>query len=61
MGGKQGIHVRVFIMQLNSTKFLYLGARPLHKVRLQSRNLEKVMHSVLAMLKRGKVNLSEAW
>jgi hypothetical protein len=48
-------------MQLSSTKFLYLSAHPLHKVRLQSRTLEKVMHSVLALLGRGKVSLGEAW
>jgi hypothetical protein len=47
-------------MQLSSTKLLYLSAHPLHKVRLQSGTLEKVMHSVLALLKRGKVSLGEA-
>jgi hypothetical protein len=39
-------------MQLGSIEFLYLSAHPLHKVRLQSRNLEKVMHSVLALQSR---------
>jgi hypothetical protein len=46
--GKQGKHVRVFIMHLGSIEFLYLSVQPLHKIRLQSRNLEKVMQSVLA-------------
>jgi hypothetical protein len=59
--GKQGIHVRVFIMKLIPTEFLYLSAHPLHKVRLQSGNLEKVMHSMLALLGKGKVSLNEAW
>jgi hypothetical protein len=59
--GKQGSHVRVFIMQLSSIEFLYLSAHPLYKVRLQSGNLEKVMQSVLALLRRRKVSLGEAW
>jgi hypothetical protein len=58
-GRKQGIHLRVFIMQLSSTKFLYLSAHPLLKVRLQRGSLEKVMHSVIALLGRGKVSLGE--
>jgi hypothetical protein len=47
-------------MQLSSIEFIYLSEHPLHKVRLQSRNLEKVMQSVLALLGRRKVSLGEA-
>jgi hypothetical protein len=48
-------------MELSYIEFLYLSAHPLHKVRLQSRNIEMVMQSVLAFIGRRKVSLGEAW
>jgi hypothetical protein len=46
-------------MQLSSIELLYVSAQPLHKVRLQSENLEKVMHSMLALLTGRRVSLGE--
>jgi nitrate/nitrite-specific signal transduction histidine kinase len=46
-------------MQLSSIELLYVSAQPLHKVRLQSENLEKVMHSMLALLTGRRVSLEE--
>jgi hypothetical protein len=47
-------------MQLGSIEFLYLSVYPLHKIRLQSKNLEKVMQSMLALFGGRKVSLDEA-
>jgi hypothetical protein len=33
-GGKQGIHVRKFIMQLGSIELIYINAQPFHKVKI---------------------------
>jgi hypothetical protein len=37
-GGKQGILVRISIMQLSFIEFLYVSAQPLHKVKIVKRN-----------------------
>jgi hypothetical protein len=38
MGGKQGILVRMSIMQLSFIEFLYISAQRLHKVKIARRN-----------------------
>jgi hypothetical protein len=59
---KQGIHVRVSIMQLSSIELLYLSAWPLHKIKIIKQILRwRIMQLVPALLGRGKVSLSEAW
>jgi hypothetical protein len=49
-------------MQLCFIEFLYVSSQPWPKGKdYKAKNLERVMHSVLALFKGGRVNLNEAW
>jgi hypothetical protein len=57
--GKQGIHVRIAIVQLDSIEHLYVNAQPLHKVKITKQTpMRRIMQSVLVFAKeRKKVSL----
>jgi hypothetical protein len=57
--GKQGILVRIFIVQLGSIELLYVNAQPLHKVKFTTRTpRRRIKQLVLAFAKeRKKVSL----
>jgi hypothetical protein len=56
------MHIKVSVIQLSVIELLYVSAQPLHKVKIIKRNTRRrIMQSVLALLRRGKVSLVEAW
>jgi hypothetical protein len=53
--GKQGIHVRISIVQLGSIEVLYINPQPLHKVNIIKRKpIEGLCKRCLPLLKNGR-------
>jgi hypothetical protein len=52
-GGKQGIHVRKFIMQLGSIELINVNAQLLHKVKITKQN-PRECYAIGACLTQGK-------
>jgi hypothetical protein len=57
--GKQGIHVRIFIVQLGSIELLFINAQPIHKVNIIKRKpIEGLCNQCLFLLENRRKKVS---